>query len=43
VPESLCDMRAVGLDQRFRRYEPSHCFAPHRDGYFARTDTSAAS
>ncbi|HEX7701602.1 MAG TPA: 2OG-Fe(II) oxygenase [Kofleriaceae bacterium] len=40
VPESLCDMRAVGLNERFRcyRYEPGQRFAPHRDGYFARDD-----
>ncbi|MEO8843563.1 MAG: 2OG-Fe(II) oxygenase [Kofleriaceae bacterium] len=40
VPESLCDMRAVGINERFRcyRYEPGQRFAPHRDGYFARND-----
>ena len=38
--ESLCEMRAVGLNERFRcyRYEPGQRFAPHRDGYFERND-----
>jgi prolyl 4-hydroxylase len=38
VPESLCNMRVVGLNERFRcyRYQPGQRFAPHRDGYFAR-------
>jgi prolyl 4-hydroxylase len=41
VPGSLCDMRAVGLNERFRcyRYQPGQRFAPHRDGCFERSDT----
>jgi predicted 2-oxoglutarate/Fe(II)-dependent dioxygenase YbiX len=40
VPESLCDMRAVGLNERFRcyRYEPGQRFAPHYDGAFVRDE-----
>jgi hypothetical protein len=40
VPGSLCGMRPVGANERFRcyRYEPGQRFAPHRDGAFARDD-----
>jgi prolyl 4-hydroxylase len=40
LPSPLCEMRATGLNERFRcyRYQPGQRFAPHRDGCFARSD-----
>ncbi len=39
LPASLCEMKPVGLNERFRcyRYEPGQRFAPHRDGSFERS------
>ncbi len=41
IPRTLCGMRAVGANERFRcyRYEPGQRFAPHYDGSFARSST----
>lgn len=38
VPPTLCGLRAVGLNERFRgyRYTPGQRFAPHYDGAFIR-------
>jgi prolyl 4-hydroxylase len=38
VPPSICGMRPVGANERFRayRYEVGHRFAPHYDGAFER-------
>jgi predicted 2-oxoglutarate/Fe(II)-dependent dioxygenase YbiX len=39
IPPTLCEMRAVGANERFRcyRYEPGQRFAPHYDGAFRRS------
>jgi prolyl 4-hydroxylase len=41
IPATLCGMRAIGANERFRcyRYEPGQRFAPHFDGSFARSET----
>ena len=38
LPNPLCEMQAIGLNERFRcyRYQPGQRFAPHRDGSFER-------
>jgi len=40
IPPVLCDLRAVGANERFRcyRYAPGQRFAPHHDGSFARSE-----
>ena len=40
IPTTLCNMRPVGANERFRcyRYEPGQKFAAHYDGAFARDD-----
>lgn len=40
IPHTLCGMRAVGANERFRcyRYAPGQRFAPHFDGSFVRND-----
>ncbi len=40
IPQTLCNMRPVGANERFRcyRYEPGQKFAAHYDGAFVRDD-----